>query len=725
MTAFERYAPFIQEYIYRKKWADLREVQIEACNAILDTQNHVLIASGTASGKTEAAFFPMLTLLDKNPPNSVGIIYISPLKALINDQFERLTGLLDESHIPVWPWHGDISQSTKVRAIKKSQGIVQITPESLESLLMRRTGTALQLFSDLQFIVIDEIHALMGTDRGLQTMCLLARLEKIIGYEPRRIGLSATLNDYNPAMMFLSGGSSRSVEAIGLKNIKRTISLCVESFIIPDDKDKAKPIISEYHNFLYNHCHDKKCLIFTNSRGNAEEIIMNMKSIANAKQERDIFYVHHGSVSATLRKDAETALRDNHQPTVAAATLTLELGIDIGDLDSTVQIGAPYSCSSFVQRLGRSGRRTEKSQMMFINLHKEKEDSIIKSLPWDLLRAIAIIQLYMEERWVEPFTIKKKPFSLLVHQTLSILMTYNELKPSELARIVLQLPAFKDTVSQEEYRELLRHMVANEYLEHLDSGGLVVGLTGEKITNHYSFYSVFQTEDVFQVRSKDITIGTVDEYRAVGTVFALAGRNWKVEKLDEERKIIYVRPTKSKGDSEWSGSGGHIHTKIVKRMRQVLIEDTAYPYMRPNAIKLLEHHRSIIATTDFLQKDIVQYSAEGFILCPWVGTKELISIMALLSHGLKDIIDIYSIKGNRHYMEFTCDASADGLIERLRTLDINGNNPDVVLPKNYPSIFLRRDKFDTAVPNQLLRYAYLHNELDVHAAIQILKQLKC
>ena len=178
-SAFERYAPFIQEYIYRKRWTDLREVQAEACDAIMDTNKHVIVASGTASGKTEAAFFPILTILEKKPSASVGVMYIGPLKALINDQFERLNELLDECEIPVWPWHGDISQSTKKKALQVAQGILQITPESLEALLMRRPGDACRLFSDLRFIVIDEIHALMGEDRGLQVLCLIARLEKL------------------------------------------------------------------------------------------------------------------------------------------------------------------------------------------------------------------------------------------------------------------------------------------------------------------------------------------------------------------------------------------------------------------------------------------------------------------------------------------------------------------------------------------------------------------
>ena len=395
-SAFERYAPFIKEYIYRKKWNDLREVQVEACEAIMDTNKHVIIASGTASGKTEAAFFPVLTLLKQEPPKSVGVMYIGPLKALINDQFERLDELLYDSGIPVWPWHGDISQTVKKKAMNAANGIVQITPESLEALLMRHPGDAARLFSDLRFIVIDEIHALMGADRGLQVLCLISRLEKLTGCSPRRIGLSATLNDYQPAMDFLSAGSNRKAAAVGIQQHGRKIALCVESFLVNDDREEISEDWRQYYSFLYNNCCQSKCLIFTNSRSKAEGTVRHLKTIAEERGEPDIFYVHHGSVSASLRQEAEHALRDNAGPTVTAATLTLELGIDIGDLDSTIQEGAPYSCSSFVQRLGRSGRRTGKPQMIFVNAKRSSDDyGLFDYLPWELLQSIAIIQLYI------------------------------------------------------------------------------------------------------------------------------------------------------------------------------------------------------------------------------------------------------------------------------------------------------------------------------------------
>lgn len=721
LTAFERYAPFIQEYIYRKNWADLREVQVEACEAILDTDNHIIIASGTASGKTEAAFFPILTILHQKPARSVGVMYIGPLKALINDQFERLRGLLEESDIPVWPWHGDISQSIKQRALKEARGILQITPESLEALVMRRPGDAARLFSDLQFVVIDEIHAFMGTDRGLQVISLLARIEKMACCEPRRIGLSATLNDYELATLFLALGSKReAVTPAGCKNHARTISLCVESFILPEDPQETEDVLEEYNEFLYAHCHNKKCLIFTNSRGNAEKVITDMKNLAHSKQERDIFYVHHGSVSAILRHEAETALKKNDGPTVAAATLTLELGIDIGDLDSTIQLGAPYSCASFVQRLGRSGRRTGKSQMMFVSLHKQANHTLFDSVPWELLRSIAVIELYSKERWVEPYARKPKPFSLLAHQTLSSLMVYGELSPADLAKMVLRLPIFKDTVSQDEYRDVLRHMIAHDYLQRMESGGIIVGLKGEKLTNHYSFYAVFQDDTVYRVHSKEEEIGTLDGCPGVGEVFVLAGRSWKVLSVEEERRLIYVVSVKSTRIPSWNGAKGHVHTRIVQQMRHILQESEMYEYLSPNALQLLEQTRRIMRENNMLLSNIIPYGPHSFVLCPWVGTKELQTIKALFSYGLKDALKIHSVVGGYHHLHITTNYSPDAFIQKIKTLAIDASNPDLVLSnKQAPKI----DKYDGMVPDELLRKAFLCNELDVPRAIDVLGQL--
>ena len=181
MGIFERYAPFVQNFIYRNRWESLRAIQVAAGDAVFNTDENVLLSASTASGKTEAAFFPILTLFSEDPPRSVGAIYIGPLKALINDQFSRLNDLCAEADIPVWHWHGDVAQSHKNKLLKHPSGILQITPESLEALLLHKHMDIVRLFGDLRFVVLDEVHALMRGDRGGQTLCLIERLSRLAG----------------------------------------------------------------------------------------------------------------------------------------------------------------------------------------------------------------------------------------------------------------------------------------------------------------------------------------------------------------------------------------------------------------------------------------------------------------------------------------------------------------------------------------------------------------
>ena len=210
MGVFDRYAPFVQEFIYANRWENLRAIQVAAGEAIFNTDENVLLTASTASGKTEAAFFPILTLLSEDPPTSVGCIYVGPLKALINDQFTRLNDLCREGNIPVWHWHGDVAQSHKAKLMKHPSGILQITPESLEALLLHKHAAIPGLFHDLRFVVIDEVHSLLRGDRGGQTLCLIERLSRMAGVNPRRIGLSATVGDPEGTGRFLSLGTGRN-----------------------------------------------------------------------------------------------------------------------------------------------------------------------------------------------------------------------------------------------------------------------------------------------------------------------------------------------------------------------------------------------------------------------------------------------------------------------------------------------------------------------------------
>ncbi len=298
--AFSRLAPFIQEYIYHHQWTELRPVQIAACQVIFDTDAHLLVTAATAAGKTEAAFLPVLTLLHANPAATIGALYISPIKALINDQFERLNDLLKEADIPVWHWHGDVSQTRKNKLLKNPQGILQITPESLESLLINKNNDLLRLFGDLRFVIIDEIHAFMGLERGCQIICQLQRLAKLTQKQPRRIGLSATLGDYSIAENWLRSGTDKPVITPKIDGIKRQIKLAVEHFYITDEIDESEATADE--QYIFNLSKYRKCLIFANNRTRTESVIASLRQIATQQGLPDIYHVHHGSISASLRQ---------------------------------------------------------------------------------------------------------------------------------------------------------------------------------------------------------------------------------------------------------------------------------------------------------------------------------------------------------------------------------------------------------------------------------------
>ena len=391
MSVFDRYAPFVQDYIYRNRWENLRAIQVAAADAIFNTDENVLLSASTASGKTEAAFFPIITLFSEDPPASVGCIYIGPLKALINDQFTRLTDLCEEADIPVWHWHGDVAQSHKSRLMKRPSGILQITPESLEAMLLHKHAAIPKLFRDLRFVVIDEIHSLLRGDRGGQTLCLIERLSRIAGVNPRRIGLSATIGDPERTGEFLSLGTGRKtiIPKIEAKGSKWRLSM--EHFYVKDMQaaegkgiQDALPVLEEKTaeapnnadpglGYIYEHTRGKKCLVFVNSREECETVTTTLRQYCDIQHEKDRFLIHHGNLSASYRETAEGIMKDDSQYMTTVTTATLELGIDIGRLERAFQIDAPWTVSSFLQRMGRTGRRESPPEMWFVMREDEPE----------------------------------------------------------------------------------------------------------------------------------------------------------------------------------------------------------------------------------------------------------------------------------------------------------------------------------------------------------------
>lgn len=709
MTAFERLAPFIQEFIYNSGWNELHDVQAEAIGAILDTSGHVLITSGTASGKTEAAFFPILTTLWREPASSFGVMYIGPLKALINDQFERISALTEEAGMPIYAWHGDRTAGEKARAVRQSRGILQITPESLEALMMNHPEQAGAMFGDLRFVVIDELHAFMGTDRGMQLQCLLARLSRLTGCAPRRVGLSATISDTCAAERWLAAGTRRETVVVASSAAGRKLNLSLRHDVMPRDEDgsefgAARKARLEY---LYGQVAGRKCLVFTNSRMEAENTAATLSALAEERGESDIFRVHHGSISAALRSETESALRGSSEPAVVVATKTLELGIDLGSLDRVAQLGAPNTCSSFVQRLGRSGRRGTPAVMRFLTSHRPQGDEPFCDLPWELIQNIAIIQLYLEDRWVEGFENKPRPFSLLFHQTLSHLMAH-ECTGRELARAVLTLPPFSG-IAPEDYRALLDYMLESGMIEKTESGTLIPGLEGEKLAGNYRFYSVFEERGGYRVLFRQKLLGEIDDALAKGKVIALAGRTWRVENVDPEKRCIHVLPAQGEAKRQWQSGSGAVDDRIVMKMRDILLTDTAYAYLQKGAAEVLAAARAEARAYDLS----APYTARGdgrFLLHPWLGTRRLKTLEILLRGLLKETLDIRQVQalGLPGFIIATGFAP-DEWLRRL------GDALSTVTPEALMSAVPLEpcDRYDPHLPESLCRKSFVYNQMDL------------
>lgn len=640
MDVFDRLAPYIQDYIYLNKWTELREVQVAACDVIFNTDNNLLLSTGTASGKTEAAFLPALTTLYEEPSDSVGILYISPLKALINDQFVRLNLLLAEGDVPVCKWHGDAPLSAKNKLLRNPQGVLQITPESLESLLINKREACIRLFSDLRFIIIDEVHYFMGSPRGIQLLCLLERIQRLTNRNPRRIGLSATLADYYSAENWLNSGATRQCATPVVNAGKRMLGLSMQRFVLQGD-DTEETIDSgraAHFNYLFQQTLHKKSIIFAKSRAEVEIIMANMRQIAETNKTKDVYRVHHGSISAALREEAEQDMKLSDQPIVTGATVTLELGIDIGSLDRVVQVGSPFSASSFTQRIGRCGRRGQPAELLFTfeEANVETNTDAMRSINWEFIKTIAIIQLFLDERWVEPIIPTSHPYALLYHQTLSFLVSAGEVSPAALAQNVLGLSVFK-SISQDDYRLLLQHLLDIEHLQRTERGGLIIGRKAENLVAHYEFYSVFESPVEYLVKEENQSIGTVMESFPVGTRFALAGRTWECVNINEKSKIIFVKPVHGISKISWiSPAESDLHTKLLRKMRDILISNESYTYLSDDCETRLIQIRNIVRQAGITINLTTSLSNKKCAIFPWLGTRQLSALFfALDQKGIK------------------------------------------------------------------------------------------
>lgn len=778
MSAFDRYAPFVQDFIYNHNWENLRSIQVAAADAIFNTDENVLLTASTASGKTEAAFFPILTELWENPPASVGAIYIGPLKALINDQFYRLGDLCEEADIPVWHWHGDVSASHKAKMLKHPSGILQITPESLEALLMHKHAAVPRLFCDLRYVVIDEVHSLLRGDRGGQTLCLIERLGRMAGVNPRRIGLSATIGDPERTGAFLASGTGRGCIIPRFEEPRRVWRLSMEHFYITgpqateralqdhgpqqadvlkvervaggedrgganDDGSRMAPralpdpdgatVLDADDNallaptdtapndadpgigYIFERTRGRKCLVFVNSREEAEAVCSMLRSYCEARHEPDRFLIHHGNLSASYRETAEDIMRDEEQLQTTVTTATLELGIDIGRLERAFQIDAPFTVSSFLQRMGRTGRRDDPPEMHFVMREEQPEPRSMmpETVPWKLIQGIALVQLYREEKWVEPPALDRLPYSLLYHQVMATLASCGELSPAELAQRVLTLSYFH-RVSADDLRVLLHHLIDTDQVEVTESGGLIVGISGERITNSFKFYAVFQENEEFTVRCESSELGTIVNPPPAGERIAIAGHCWLVEEVDWKRHLVFCTQVKGRVPAYFGDCAGDINTHVLERMKRTLEEHDAYPYLLGNARARLAQARHVAANAGVAGRDsrpLINLGGDTWALFPWLGSYAFLALERLLKIKCADELGLKGLDPSRPYfMQFRMKADEETFYRVVAAEAEADFAPiDLVYPGEVPYF----DKYDEMLPAELVRKGFAEGVLDI------------
>ncbi len=733
MDIFQRYAPFIQDFIYRNNWESLRAVQVAAGDAVFHSDDNLLLSASTASGKTEAAFFPILTLFQEDMPKTVGAIYIGPLKALINDQFLRLNELCREAGIPVWHWHGDVARSHKSRLLKNPSGILQITPESLEALLLRRHSEIPHLFGDLRFVVIDEVHSLLRGDRGGQTLCLIERLSRLAGVNPRRIGLSATIGDPENTGRLLSTGTGRRTLIPEIKGKGVRWRLSMEHFYVRErqaadengsaENADALPVLDgktdtapEHADpglgYVFEHTRGKKCLVFVNSREECEAVTTTLRQYCEVKNEPDRFLIHHGNLSASYRESAEEAMKDDTRFQTTVTTATLELGIDIGRLERAFQIDAPFTVSSFLQRMGRTGRRDLPPEMWFVMREDPPEERAMlpATVPWKLLQGIGLVQTYLEDRWVEPPRLDRLPYSLLYHQTMCTLASCGEMSPAALAGRVLSLSYFH-RVSQEDFRMLLHHLIAQEQVQKTERGGLIVGLAGERQLSSFRFFAVFKENEEFTVRTRSQELGTIVRPPPVGEKIALAGHVWIVEEIDYKRHLIYCEQVPGKVPAFFGLCPGDMHTKILEKMREVLRSDRTYPYLMKNAVARLGEARRAAVNSGMTENPLICLGGEMWCLFPWLGTYAFLALERFLKLKCASRLGLSALDSSRPYfLQFKMQADAE---EFFRVLSEIAGEPLDPMELLYPGEIPLFDKYDEFLPAELVRKGFAHGVLGI------------
>lgn len=723
--------PLVQKWIHRQGWHSLHPIQQKAIEPILEHKDDVIISASTAAGKTEAAFLPILTYLKQNEKQlkGVSVLYVSPLKALINDQARRLSDMAEELDIKVTPWHGDVASHKKSQLIKQPSGILLITPESLESLLINRVDIFKNVFSQLVYVVIDEFHALMGAERGYQLQSQLHRIENLICRVPVRIAISATFsNDIGSVATYLrSNWQNKFMHCqIITANQQTKSALAVKIFgysIEPLEEYDPDNLMAEMHEQAleqvavdaFRILRGKNNLLFTNSRADAERLAHILSVMSQNRHVPEEFFPHHGSLAKELRESLEMRLQEGNLPTTAICTSTLELGIDISEVHSIAQLAPPTSVSSLRQRLGRSGRRDGRAVLrLFIpelSLGMYKMKSLLCE---DTVLSAAMINLLLK-RWYEPPLKQEYALSTLVQQTLSVLAATGGASAKNLYALLCKTGPFS-LVTPDMYAKLLRSLGVHDLITQMRDGVLTLGCKGEYLVSNYEFFAAFNNNREYVIENEGQVIGRIPVFSplAEDDTFLFAGKGWKVVFFNEQKRIIGVKAYTGKTDElPFGGAGGKIHDALREEMLRIYMTGQVPPCLDERAMQNLEQGRAAFMEYQ-LDKRLMVSGPQGFCLFPWKGDCILETIVLMLKRVAINAERV----GSHIELEYT---SKENLSTAVGSILLAGEIEPTELLQKVKT--LDWEKFNCYLPHELKQISYAHSHLDVKGALQFFSNL--
>lgn len=680
-------------YIHEKGWPSLTKIQNASIKAFYNTDNNLILSAATASGKTEAAFLPAISKV-RSWDEGIKILYISPLIALINDQFRRITDMCFDMDIPITSWHGEASKSRKDNLIENPRGILLITPESIEALFANKPDVAKRLFTDIEYIIIDEIHGFLIGNRGLQLKSLLERILRYTYDTPRMIGLSATIGDenYDLAKGFFNNGLDTNIIVDKTSN-----ELEVTYDYLPSDKISLEAIKK-----LHEYALEGPMLIFPNARDKVETLAVELAREINEAGDDIPVFAHHSSVSKQRRQEIEEFAQEARgNRFIISATSTLELGIDIGTVNSVAQYGPAHSVLSLAQRLGRSGRKTRKSI-----LHQ------ISANPWDLLESLAAVSLY-EDKILDKIDPTAKAYDVFAHQVLSSLLENFGLSHEEYNHLNKTLSSFND-ITDEEFEEITHFMVEEGYIEVLDNE-VITGLAIERLMRMGGFYNHFITSQVYKVYNDKGLIGEVDirPEIQVDTNIYLAGSVWRIVQILSKNKKIIVEKAAAGKAPRFTGIGdADISQAIRTRMKQIL----EYP-------DIFNYPEEITAIIEDLREE---YTNDDYL---FVASKDAIHIRTFKSTKVNRTLAVMLniIANSTKYTNIEPDSTVTGpdLIYYFDELRINPVSESQIRKffmdnEQFVAAFLAGYKYMVLVPDYLKVEYIINNRLDLPGAYEYL-----